>query len=240
MIQHPISIVIPVYNEAEILQKVILKLQKQLATLTSNFEILIIENGSSDESARIGQQLSQSNKKIKYFHLERPSYGAALRYGYLKSTKKIIVNFSVDWIDLKFLNDAIAVLDKHSIVVASKMNSLSQDRRSLIRKIGGNIFHILTRILFDCPVSDTHGIKVIKKISTVPIIKKCHYGSEIFDTELIIRAHQKGLSITEIPIEVSELRAARSGIVKRAIKGVQQLLLLRYQMWLEMIFKKSE
>lgn len=227
-----ISCIIPIHNEEELLKKtvheVILRLEKSYI-----FELLLVENGSNDGSRDITKRIAKSDSRIKALFLPAADYGYALRYGFLNSRYPFIVNFSVDWIDAAFLQKALQKLETFDIVIASKNQKESHDKRSLGRRFGGIVFHRLVRFLFTIPVSDTHGIKVMKRKQVIDIIRKCQLTKELFDTELIIRAYKKGLHIEEIPVDVNEKRASRVSLTKRALRGVVQLIQLRYILWKE-------
>lgn len=216
MKKNSISVIIPVYNEEQLLEEKASKLSKDLKKLKLDYEMILVENGSKDNSHKIALDLSMKDKNIKVVRLMKPSYGLALKIGFSKATKTLIANFSVDWIDLKFVKQAILHLDKNSIIIASK--TLGEDRRPFIRKIGSLTYHNLIRIMFNIPVSDTHGIKVMKRKDVISLVKKCIYGDNIFDTELIIRSFQGGLKIKELPVNLFELRSPRSSIFKRGFK----------------------
>jgi glycosyltransferase involved in cell wall biosynthesis len=229
-----VSIVIPIFNEEEILNEVLKSLLRDLSRFKLKYEVLLVENGSKDRSVELVNFFARKNNKIRAIHLPYANYGKAIFEGYEKSRGDYIANFSVDWVDLVFLTNALKYLSKgYDLVLATKYEKGSRDRRSLIRRVGGMLFHALIHILFRVTLSDTHGIKVIKRKSVIPVAKKCVLREESFDTELNIRSFREGLKIREVPVFVKEKRPTRVNIIKRAVSSFSQLILLWFILFKE-------
>lgn len=227
MTKGSLSVVIPVYNEEKLLREVVTKIILTLKKFCQNFEIILVENGSSDNSIKIADDLAHENKRIRIFHLPYASYGEALRLGYLSADKEFVANFSADWVDLMFLKKALLLMEKYDLILASKNIEKSKDERSFLRHLGSKVYHQLVKLLFAVPVSDTHGIKVFKREKLIDTIKKCSDESETFDTELVIRAYRNGLAIAELPIQIKDKRPSRVKILHRGMAGLFQLIRLR-------------
>ena len=222
-----VSIVIPIHNEEKLLLRTVSDLIKELNKNDITFELILVENGSTDRSPQIVKDLAQKFNNIKAFFLPLPSYGKAILKGYLSSKKEIVANFSIDWVEMSFLKKALRLLKTYDLVIASKNIPSSSDHRPKIRRLGGIIYHKLVRLLFFLPIADTHGIKAFNRKKLISIIKKCRGYSETFDTELVIRVNREGLKIKELPISVEEKRPTRVRIVLRGLKGLLQLIYLR-------------
>ena len=76
-------------------------------------------------------------------------------------------------------------------------------------------FSTILRVGYGLKVSDTHGMKALLRAPLLPVVARCRYGRDLFDTELILRAERAGLAVAEIPVDVEELRPARTSIVRR-------------------------
>ena len=96
-----ISIIIPVYNESELIKSISMKLLTDIkkSNNVSDFEIILIENGSSDNSDLLVDELSRMDERIMSLHLDKPDYGLALKTGIKHASKELIINFSIDFID---------------------------------------------------------------------------------------------------------------------------------------------
>jgi hypothetical protein len=177
--------------------------------------------------------LARDDDRIRVTHLPMADYGQALRTGFLAARGEFLVNFSVDWIDFGFLEAALSRVRECDLVLASKCAAETSDRRPWLRRLGGAAFHGLVRWLLDVPISDTHGIKLMRRERVISLIDQCSFNAEIFDTELVVRAFRAGLQICEIPVVVEERRPSRMGVVKRAGRSLTQLLRLRLALWKE-------
>lgn len=228
-----VSITIPVYNEEQLLADVVHELLAALQRTGVAFEVILAENGSTDSTSRIVDELAQRDHRVRAIHLPLPDYGQAVRQGFLAGSADCLANFSVDWVDIGFLQAGLAKLDQFDIVIGSKSIARSSDQRPLIRRLGGFLFHDLAQVLFDLPVSDAHGIKVLRRDKVVALVEKCRFGGQVFDTELVARAHQAGLAMCEVPVHVEEKRPSRVGVLTRAWQGLAQLVKLRIVLWQE-------
>src|SRR4051812_22156519 len=91
-----ISAVIPVYNEIEILEAVIQDLVKSLDEVLPDHEIIISENGSTDGTAALADELAARFSAVRVLHSPVADYGLALQRGLLEARGDVLVNFSAD------------------------------------------------------------------------------------------------------------------------------------------------
>lgn len=215
-----ISVVLPAFNESNTLQNTVKDVDDYLLSRNEPYEIVIVENGSTDDTAKLARKLSKKFKAVKYFHEPVADYGLALRKGFQESNGDVIVNFDVDFYDLDFLERAVNLIrnTKHhrpSVVVGSKRAIGANDQRSPLRRLATFVFSTLLRIGFGLGVTDTHGVKAFHRASVAPLEQDCHFGIDLFDTELILRCERAGLVVNEIPVSVKESRPARSALLSR-------------------------
>ena len=96
-----------------------------------------------------------------------------------------------------------------------------------MRRLATATFSTLLRVGFGLHVSDTHGIKAMRRAAVEPYARACTSGQDLFDTELILRVERAGLRTAEIPVLVTELRPARSSLLKRVPRTLRGLVKLR-------------
>ena len=82
-------------------------------------------------------------------------------------------------------------------------------------------------------MSDTHGMKAMRRTTVEPIVRRCRNGTDLFDTELVLRADRAGLEVAELPVTVEERRPSRTPIAWRILRTMVGLVRLRLQLWRE-------
>ncbi len=224
--KHSLSVIVPVYNEEKILNDTIENLYYSLQKFSSDFEILIIENGSIDNTYKIAKSLESGFPNIKTVHLKEPNYGNALREGIRLSSKKYTVNFSIDFIDLNFLNTAMSISHNYDLIIGSKRIG-SGDNRPKYRKLGTLAYNFILSFFISMPFKDTHGLKLYNTEIAQKYEKQTISKSLVFDEELIYRIYKSGHKINEIGVSLKEVRSPRTGILSRAFEVIVNLYYLR-------------
>src|SRR5947208_9146421 len=103
-----LTIVMPAFNEAEILETSVKSVVEGVRERRTPFEVVIVENGSTDGTDAIADSLSTSFPEVRVEHRADADYGRALRAGLLSARGEIVVNFDTDFFDLEFLDAAVA------------------------------------------------------------------------------------------------------------------------------------
>jgi glycosyltransferase AglD len=229
-----ISVVMPAHNEEQLLAETVSCVADGLRADGTPFEIVVVENGSTDRTWTLAQQLAELHPELRAIQTPRADYGLALRTGFLAARGESIVSFDVDFYDLAFLKAAVARLDEPdgpTIVVGSKRGAGAVDTRSRARRLVTATFSSILKYGFGLQVSDTHGVKALRRAPLVAIIERCEFGTDLFDTELILLAERAGLATAELPVTVEERRPARSSIARRIPRTLLNLIKLRVSLW---------
>ena len=142
------SIVIPIYNEEEILAESINNILSICERTSVEYEIIISENGSTDNTKNLARDFEQNNSKIVLIESDHPNYGEALKRGFLKCKNEIIISFDIDYYSESFLKECLLLEDKYAGLIASKRLNNSEDGRRLIRKLATNFFVYLLISLY--------------------------------------------------------------------------------------------
>ena len=207
----------PAHNEEGYLEPAVRSVVEGLTGRGVDFEVIVVQNGSADATSEEAARLAATFEPVTAVDLDEPDYGHALREGFLRSKGDIVVNFDVDLVDLDFLDRSVAVLadQRVTIVVGSKRNPDSEDRRAPARRLVTTTFSLVLKVGFGLKASDTHGLKALRRAPLVPLVERCRFGKDIFDTELILRAERTGLVVEEIPVAIDETRPPRTPIARR-------------------------
>ena len=194
--------------------------------VAADVTVILAENGSTDETGELAEGLAARDDRIRVLRLPRPDYGAAMRAGFAAGRSDWVVNFDIDYFSADFLEAALSLTGEADIVLASKRAAGADDRRSLMRRVGTFGFNLLLRVFLRSSVTDTHGMKMIRREIVERVAPQVISTQDLFDTELVIRAERQGARIAEVPAVVEEIRAARSsflGRVPRTLRGLWRI-----------------
>ncbi len=224
----------PAYNEAQLLERSVDEVVRGLRELGPTFEVIVVENGSRDSTPMIAERLATDIDEVSALRLPDPDYGAALRAGLLAARGEVVVNFDVDYYDVDFVvaaRDRLAAPDEPAVVVGSKRAEGARDERAPLRRLVTGVFAAILRYGFGLQVSDTHGMKAMRRAAVEPLARQCRFGTDLFDTELILRAERARLRTVELPVVVVERRPSRSPIWRRVPRTIWGLVRLRVLLW---------
>ncbi len=233
------SIVIPIYNEEEILEESTNAIFSLCKRMEIDFEIIFSENGSTDKTKAIAEELTNKHPEIKIISNPEPNYGNALKTGFEIAQNDLVISFDIDYYSESFLSEALKLGSEYSGITASKRLGSSEDGRRFIRRLATNFFVILLKTLFGTKLSDTHGMKAIKKSEIEKFLPKVISTQDIFDTELLIRIEKNGGKIKEVPAKVNEIRPSVSLIYKRIPRTLKSLIKLRIIFYKESLKTKN-
>jgi glycosyltransferase involved in cell wall biosynthesis len=224
-----LSIVIPVYNEASIVASAAEELRRGLQERGFDFEIVFAENGSRDSTPQILEGLSRGDPRIRWFHSERPNYGAALKRGILEARGEYVFCDEIDLCDLTFYDSALPILERAEadMVVGSKAAKGASDQRPVVRRIATRVHNKLLKFTLGFRGTDTHGLKAFRRERLLPVIHKCVVDMDVFASEFVIRAWREGLRVVEIPIQLLEKRQPSVHLFRRVpnvLKNVAKLM----------------
>tara|TARA_B100001123_G_C15207527_1_gene985858 strand:+ start:43 stop:777 length:735 start_codon:yes stop_codon:yes gene_type:complete len=233
------SIVVPIYNEEEIVLDSAEKIYDICKKTNIEFEIVFSENGSTDNTLNLINKFVSNKEECFVVSNKIANYGMALKNGFEKAKNEIVISFDIDYFSEKFLLDSISLDKDYSAITASKRLNNSKDGRRFIRRMATNSFVFLLKILFQTSMSDTHGMKAVRKVSLEKQILKVVSTQDLFDTELLIRIERNGERIFEVPAMVNEIRPSVSVIYSRIPRTIKSLLRLRFQLFKESLKTKN-
>ncbi|MFB6345793.1 MAG: glycosyltransferase family 2 protein [bacterium] len=222
------SFLIPAYNEELIIEDEILELQAFLSEEFNSYEIIVVENGSTDASPEILRRLEKQLEELNVRHLDVANYGKALETGINATSCNRTFILNIDLWDRDFIKRAREELDDFDLIIGTKRHPDSKDQRSLFRHFLTWGLNFLLTILVGFEGTDTHGLKAFRKDSLLPIIRKIKLTRGMFDTEMVIRTQKEGKSIKEIPIELEVDRAPRNWMIQKIFQNLVDITKLTW------------
>jgi glycosyltransferase involved in cell wall biosynthesis len=222
-----ISIVIPVYNEANIVREAAVELCRKLDELRWEYELILSENGSVDGTLQILEALPAQLPRTRWLHEEDPNYGRALKIGILQARGDVVICDEIDLCDVEFYQRALPILEQGAdMVVGSKAMKGANDGRPLVRRLATRTITLLLRVVTGFRGTDTHGLKAFKRERLVDVARACVVDRDLFASEFVIRAQRMGRDVREIPIALQEKRPPSTHLLRRVprvLKGLFKL-----------------
>ena len=197
-----LSIIIPAYNEAKRLPITLLDMQNKLSGVNFPYEIIIVDNASTDHTADVVSRFMTGWKELKIIKCEIKGKGAAVQSGMLSAQGEYRAftdadnSISADQI----INALDSFKEGYGVVIGSRDVKGAKHDQPWYRRIAGNIGNIIIQVLLlpglwdtQCPLK-VFTAEAAEKI--FPIIKVKHWG---FDVEILALAKKFGYKIKEIP-----------------------------------------
>jgi len=205
-------ICLPIYNEEKIMAASIKRLLDYLATSPiTDWQIVLLINGSNDSSEMIGQQLVNDYPgKIKLEVIPQGGKGRAIINYFQKAPADILVYMDIDLAvslaDLPALIDAIKQ-ENYDLSFGSRLKPGAKTDRQFIREMSSRAYNLFSRLLLHHHFYDLQcGFKAMKGTVAKAIMPQIDNQEWFFDTELIVLAHRAGYRLKEIPVDWQEER----------------------------------
>jgi len=226
-----ISIVIPAYNQADVLEKSVKKLADFLNKYKYKYEILIAEDGSTDGTYEIASRLAARNPRIKVLHSdERRGKGGAIKHAFSKSKGDVLIFTDADLsAQMSSLPKFVEKIEHgYDICIGSRFIPSSRIERSFSRNLASRVYNLLAKILFNTKINDLQcGCKAFKK-ETLPILLSVKDNGWTWDTEVLLLAEKRKLKICQFPITWIQSKKSKVNLFKESFAFFVNLIKLRY------------
>jgi glycosyltransferase involved in cell wall biosynthesis len=220
-----ISVFFPCYNEQANVGRTVEKALDVMEKLNADFEVIIVDDGSSDGTGQIADEIAGRNGRVKVVHHEGNfGYGAALQSGFKAATKELVFYTDGDGqFDINEMPPLLALMEQYDIVSCYRLNR--QD--SIIRKINGWCWTKLICLMFGLKIRDIDCAFKLYKREIFDKIELSSTGA-LIDAEILARAARKDYRITQkgvhhYPRAAGEQSGASLRVVLRAFKELIKL-----------------
>ncbi len=223
-----VSVLVPAKDEADNLPLFMEQAEAAFRGSTVQFEVVVVDDGSSDSTWAVLQQLRQRYPFLHAVrHRAQRGIADALRTGYLASRGRVLVFYPAD---LQFKPEDIPRLV--APILADEADMVTGFKQGKYEKaFVSRIYNGLSRLLFDIPVKDLNSVKAYRReiMDVLPIRPDWH-------RYMIVIAAAQGFSVTEIPVPLYPRHAGRSKFgLSRIPVGVLDML----SVWFELRFGKK-
>jgi glycosyltransferase involved in cell wall biosynthesis len=234
--QVAVDVVIPVLNEAHVLEKSVTTVQQFLGEhLADRWRVVIVDNGSTDGTQEVARRLSESASTVAFYHLSERGRGRALRYAWTQSGADVLCYMDVDLsTDLAALPHLVAAIrdEGYDVATGSRLMKTSVTVRSFKREVISRLYNLFVKIVLRTSFSDAQcGFKAMSRRAVDRIIPQVKDQSWFFDTELLVLAEKQGYRIKDLPVVWIEDDDSRVKIVKTAWDDIKGVMRLRWLLW---------
>ena len=204
--QAQISVVIPVHNQEMEISSLLIKIKEILNSTMQSYEILVVNDGSYDNTLNVLQKEELLDSCIKIIsYTPNRGKGHAVKTGVMQASGSVIIFVDGDFnISHDKIKEYIEELKNCDLVIASKRHPLSKVNAPTSRIFLSRVFNLLVRLFVGVKMKDTQsGLKAgngaaLRMIFGVMLVKR--YA---FDVELLAIATAMHLNIRELPIEIN-------------------------------------
>jgi len=218
-----ISIVIPAYNEAERIGNT-LKHIHRYARAFPQYEIIVVDDGSKDDTAQIAATLGAS-----VIRQPNQGKGAAVRKGILAARHEHILFTDADSsTPIHEIEKLLTAIRTQDFAIGSR-NCTGAERiqdQTPLRRISGRIFNLCTRIILRRNIKDTQcGFKLFTREAAHKLFRNLKNSGFSFDVEVLYRAEQLGMSYVEVGVEWHDDKRSKVRL-RDSIRMLTDILLL--------------
>jgi glycosyltransferase involved in cell wall biosynthesis len=221
-----LSIIIPAYNEAEILEKNALRLKAYLDERQIDAEVIVVSNGSTDQTVAIGERLQREHSWFRCIALPEKGPGTAFVAGVHAAQSNLIVTLDADLSsDLVFIDYARDLLQYSDMVVGSK--TMGEQRRGFVRVLGSQLYILATQLVFNLTLSDfSMGCKAFKKEVILPHLEGLDsWTGYILELATLLKRSQK--KILQVGVSCNDTRESHFNLLYEGYYRYQHL----YKIW---------
>lgn len=207
-----LTIIFPVLNERLRLESGITRTVEYLANINfDDYEIIIVDNGSEDETPQIAENLCRKYPKVQYERINIRGVGAAFRRGVELSRGEIVGYMDIDLsTNIKHLGEAIHIFknqDDIAYINGSRFAAQSDTQgRKWYRRITSQGLLILLKLFLGMKSTDAIcGFTFVRRDTALSLVEGCSQDNGWFYMiEFLLRAEKRGVNVLDYPVEWQE------------------------------------
>jgi glycosyltransferase involved in cell wall biosynthesis len=229
---YSISVALPAYNEEANIGPMVSEVVQVLSGLTDDYEVLVVNDGSRDGTARVVRELEQRYPQVRLIdHEVNQGYGAALYSGFTSARKEwIFFTDSDKQFNVAEISRLLPFVDRADLIAGYR----APRRDPFSRRLFGKAWTTLVTVLFGYTVRD---VDCAFKLFRREIIEHINIEARgaTFSAEFLVRAKRKGyrfheVAVTHLPRTAGTQTGAKLRVILRAFR---ELIRFRLQLWRE-------
>lgn len=197
MLDQKLSLVLPAHNEAGNIEAVVSRGMSVLPNIVPDFEIIVVDDGSEDETPRIADRLAASHQNVRVVHhSQNQGYGAALTSGFAEASGDLIMFMDSDrQFDIADVTALVPYVAHYDIIAGYRIKR----RDPMYRRIYGKLFGLVAWALFGIHMRD---VDCAFKIYRADLLKGLVLSAPgaLINTEMLARSKRKGATIAQVGV----------------------------------------
>jgi Glycosyltransferases involved in cell wall biogenesis len=228
-----ITIVIPAYNEEKRIRPTLINVADYLLRKNIVWEIIVVDDGSSDNTVAVVEGLSSSRPHMAVLRLDKNSgKGKAVREGMLKGKGSYLLFMDADSSTcIEELEKFLPFIEEGRDVIIGTRKKLGAEiieHQSFLREFFGKGFTWFSNILTGVSVSDfTCGFKCFSEKAAKLIFQKAILNGWSFDAEVLFIARRSGYDIYEVPVKWKNDRSSKVRLMRDIVNSFKGLIRIK-------------
>lgn len=212
-----LSIVIPAYNEERRLPQTLRQVLNWLDHRGLSFrEVLVVDDGSSDETARVVEEFTKANACVRL--LQNPGNrgkGYSVQHGMLEAKGEWILYTDADLsAPIEEIDKLCLAVSEHGAAIAfgSRVadGSLVEVHQPVLRELSGRLFNLVMRLVTGLPFHDTQcGFKLFRADAARQVFSRQKQEGFSFDVEDLLIAKKLGVPTVEVPVRWANVEGTK-------------------------------
>jgi glycosyltransferase involved in cell wall biosynthesis len=223
-----IIVTIPAFNESKNLRNCVEKLLQATSRFEDDFRIIIAEDGSTDGTDQIAQELEREYPQVTHLHSSyKLGKGLALTRAFTQTDGDIYAFIDCDLAtSMKFFPKLInSIKDGNDLALGSRYIEGAEINRVALRDTASKIYNSLVRFMFGDQVFDHQiGFKAFSNRIIKEVLTECDSKGWFWDTEIIVRSKKKNYKIIEFPVKWNEKSNGKSQLKMVINAGIQNIM----------------
>ena len=204
-----LSVILPLYNEIEILEPNLLRIDEFLSRHFDDYEILIVESGSTDGSSEACDRMAARLPRVRVIHEgARNGIGSATRIGFKNATKDLAWRYAIDLpCALEVILEALPLFAQYQCVLSYR----SHDDRALYRRFQSAVFNALVKGVLGIKVRHVNSAF---KVFRTPLVQAMPLSSNtgFIDADMLYWTFRNKLTWVEIPVALTDRTGGTSSV----------------------------
>src|SRR5215212_607259 len=230
-----LSIIIPAFNEEALIVSTLDGLKKYLSGRSDSYEIIVVDDGSQDKTARCIQDWTKTNQvDLRLFINEQNrGKGFSIQRGVMESRGSFIIFIDADLpYELHAIDDFLnALRNGYDLAIGSRVLPGSQVKGvPIVRYVSGQIFSWMVQAVLFSGLPDTQcGFKSFKSVAAKEIFRRLTIDGFGFDVEMLFIARKLKLTVQPVPVRMIDHRhRSRVRLIVDSFKMFANLFIVRW------------